>query len=52
MESNSHIVPVMVGNSKKCLDMSNMLIEKHDIYVQSINHPTVAKVLNRSKNIT
>ncbi len=47
MDSDSHIVPVMVGNSKKCLDMSNMLIEKHNIYVQSINHPTVAKGTER-----
>lgn len=41
LENPSHIVPVMVGDAKRCRQASNLLLEKHDIFVQHINHPTV-----------
>lgn len=42
-ENQSHIIPVVIGNAKKCREITDQLLKEHNIYVQPVNYPTVPK---------
>lgn len=51
--SETHILPILIGDAKKCKSAAKRLLEKHQVYLQPINSPTVAVGTERFRvNVT
>jgi 5-aminolevulinate synthase len=49
MNGDSHIVPLVVGEPNCCREITNILMNEYNLYVQPINYPTVPRGTERMR---
>ena len=49
MQGPSHIVPLVVGEPNCCREITNILMNEYNLYVQPINYPTVPRGTERMR---
>jgi 5-aminolevulinate synthase len=47
VEGKSHIVPVLIGDPVHCKQVTDLLLDRYQIYAQPINYPTVPRGTER-----
>ncbi len=43
LPSPSQIIPILIGDSKRCQQLADRLLDEFNIYIQAVNYPTVRK---------
>jgi 5-aminolevulinate synthase len=49
LKGESHIVPLIIGDAVCCKMVTDILMDRYDLYVQPINYPTVPKGTERMR---
>ena len=49
LDNPSHIVPILVRNPVHCKAVTDTMLDRHGIYIQPINYPTVPKGTERMR---
>ncbi|GAA09912.1 5-aminolevulinic acid synthase [Acetobacter tropicalis NBRC 101654] len=49
LDTETHILPVIVGDAHLCRQLTDKLLDEYNIYIQPINYPTVPKGQERMR---